>query len=664
VTFGARMQRRIDLMTSLAATLAEGAGEDAAALCDCLLAEDRTALEGADTRSCLNNDGTPIQPCLTADRRTTGFRIVCDPGADRPDTEARFAATRNAVRQALDRTSASALAVLCETTIDSLIPACPERRAVYRNGFAWLAASPGRPGLALYCELAPQALDADWLAVRNWLTRVLPDGAPAAAIVDRLSQFCVAASAGIEGVTPESARAKIYFRLKEPTALSELGVHLLAAEPMTRFIRMAMGSREVDLDGLVMSVSFNTKTGELADAKADLCGHCLTHGAPHWIEILRGICDSFGLRALDLGPVAAGSDLEIAFVGMGLTADLSPRLNVYLKPAPITGPPADSEMRDALSDAIEFLRAAQSDEGAWWDYRLPVGSSDQWVSAYVGLALAEADRLATFPEARRAALAAAYWLRERRTYAAGWGYNGVTGPDSDTTGLAVALCDVLDLPVAEADRRFLAERWRAAEGIATFDGPNAWGVGHWDVTPVGYLGLNSQDRERLASAFCDALHANRMPTGFWRSYWWRNPYYSTFNTLDVLDALGFEEPAGLVESQAALIVDNPFDLACYIGIEFLRNPVDPRIGLHVRALLNWQSRHGSWAGSANLRVTDDSCYAPWDEPSGTYYADERGLLTTATAIRVLSRLLSGRAQNSESGDACISSGIDLCAHQS
>ncbi len=43
--------------------------------------------------------------------------------------------------------------------------------------------------------------------------------------------------------------------------------------------------------------------------------------------------------------------------------------------------------RAALRAGVDYIARAQHQAGCWTDFWVPVGSSDAWVSAYVGLAL-------------------------------------------------------------------------------------------------------------------------------------------------------------------------------------------------------------------------------------------------------------------------------------
>ena len=100
-------------------------------------------------------------------------------------------------------------------------------------------------------------------------------------------------------------------------------------------------------------------------------------------------------------------------------------------------------MHDKIDSAIDasttYLLNQQAADGHWEDYSLPVGPSDAWVTAYVGLALGHVTPHTGAAAAPSAAKRAARWLVTNRPYAAGWGYNGRTRPDADSTAHVIAL---------------------------------------------------------------------------------------------------------------------------------------------------------------------------------------------------------------------------------
>jgi len=635
----ARVTRKVERLVTLAEGLARGEAAHTRACCRDLLDRDRVCDDVLSGASCLNNDGVPLQLCLTSGRDGSGLRVIADPGADLESRQARYDASAATLLRALTRYGAADLVPAARDTLDALLPQQADALVRYGNGLIWIAASPDAPGVAFYVEMAPFAPADGWAAVARWLDRILPDASAAHDAVSRLSRHGVVASAGLEGRSLADVRAKVYFRLREPMNLAALPIGLFASTAIADFLRLAMGPWGVDAEGLVLSTGFSVSTGALADVKVDLCGHCLEHTMDEWSSIAGALTARFSLAPMNLSDVASSPWAGIAFIGMGLTRGGDARLNVYVKHGDGRGAPAAAEIDDALTDACRYLVSQQLAGGEWTDFHLPVGASDQWVTAYAGHALALAGNRLARAEAAAAAGRGADWLSRDRPYAAGWGYNGRTGPDADSTAMAIALFDELGRAVAGDDRDFLRDHWRAGAGIATYDGPLAWGEAHWDVTPWGYLGMRPDDRDLRRDEFIAALGRNLGGDGFWRSYWWRHPYYSTFVTLDVLARLGIAAPSAPVERAAASsVVDNPFDLACYTGVLFLRDPSDPRLEACLRALLNWQRPDGAWMGSANLRVTENTCAAPWDSPQGAYYADHRGTITTATAIRVLTAI--------------------------
>jgi hypothetical protein len=635
---------RIGQKTRRLISLAEQLAGEPGRMADCcyqLLGADGSVRGFFPGVSCLNNDGSPLQLCLTSGRQGIALRAIGDPGAFYSSTEERYRASIQTLFSAMERNHAEELTTLAKETIALLVPQAYEERNAYKQGFVWIAASPDQAGIAFYLEMACLGVENAWQAVERWLAHVLPSSDAARRIVETLSRHCVVASAGLEGSIVANSRAKIYFRLLRAIGLGALGLDIFSSTEMKDFLSIAMGSYEVDREGLVMSVGFSLLTGELADAKIDLCGHCLTHARDEWSSVVRQITRRFTLAPLDTEPVLQSGEYQVAFIGLGLTTDSEPRLNLYAKHNAPSGAPESDELRSAVADAVGYLQSIQSQDGSWTDFHLPVGGSDQWVTACAALALAQCGETPG-SGATAAAVKGATWLSENRTYKEGWGYNGATGPDSDSTALAIALLDELGMSVADRDRAFLRNHWRDGDGIATFDGPEAWGAGHWDVTPWGYHGMLPEDRESYRERFLLALWNNRLGNGFWRAYWWRNPYYSTFVTLEVLERLSIPEPEALHQSAPSIQIDNAFDLGCYIGIESLRDPSDRRIGGHLRTLLNWQEGDGRWRCAANLRVTDHHCYAPWERPEGAYYEDQQSVLTTATIARILSRILTAK----------------------
>lgn len=227
-------------------------------------------------RSALNGDGVPLQLCLTAKAKDRFLRIIGEPCADLVGS-ARVDAAEARMARVMAQNGAADLLPLATATLDRVVPADPTARARYADGAIWLALATERPGVALYVEAAIHGREVAWDLAEAWLTDILPDATAARRIVAQLRLHCTLASYGLEGVGPEAGRAKLYFRLAQPCNLANLGIAPLSGPEMMVFLALAMRDHGVDRDGLVMSVGLSLKTGALDDAKADLCGHCLTY---------------------------------------------------------------------------------------------------------------------------------------------------------------------------------------------------------------------------------------------------------------------------------------------------------------------------------------------------------------------------------------------------
>jgi hypothetical protein len=243
----------------------------------------------------------------------------------------------------------------------------------------------------------------------------------------------------------------------------------------------------------------------------------------------------------------------------------------------------------------------------------------------------------------RSAARASEWLQHKRPYAAGWGFNGLSGADSDSTGWAIQLIRAVGGSPAPADIEFLLSHMRPDGGFATFDGPKAWGFAHPDVTPTVFLALPSHYRSTVRDQVARYVRCSRSADGTWPSYWWRTCHYSTFVNSLLIDTLGMDDDLELplVRISETHGIHSAFDLACLLGMATTRKMTRSVIRVLSEELLRLQRTDGSWPGAPNLRVTDPECTEPWVAPRGRLYVDGSGLITTATALRALVRTGNG-----------------------
>ena len=300
-----------------------------------------------------------------------------------------------------------------------------------------------------------------------------------------------------------------------------------------------------------------------------------------------------------------------------------------------------ADVRRCVSGAMERLASLQEPDGHWEEFALPPGPSDEWITAYVGLALAEIRQTGLEGPDAEAAARAGRWLVEGRPYEAGWGYNRTTGPDTDSSAYALRLLQVLGTPVAPLDELWLRYRMHPRGGFRTYDGPLAWAQVHADVSPVAYEALGPHRWDSLLPTMVDYLRRHRNEDGTWRSYWWRRSHYTTYWNLRLARRLGLDlelelnlAPSVDGESGPRGIRTN-LDLTFALGTALLQPGLGSRSVELTERLLSAQQADGGWQGGADMRVTDSSCFRPWEEPLGEYYEDRRGLFTTASAMRIL-----------------------------
>jgi hypothetical protein len=629
---------QIDSLTALAADLAEAGGSVRPRLpagelaLDLLAAHNQPTLRGGVSE--LNGDGTPLQLCLSSSARGTGVRFVADPAFECGNAAERLALSTRAVRAAMKGHGTTALEPLFDVALRTLVPDDDHARRKFNRGFLWLAAAMNAPGVAVYFDLGPLGDDA-WTRVGEWLAATLPDPSEAGAALTALRPHIRLASAGLEGVTPGDARAKIYFRLAHAVPLATLGSALLASPQILTLLSMVVGDEPMRFSGAVFGLGFSIATGAAADAKLDLCGHCLPRDADGWWNTLEQLVAAYGVQPFDtrVRNALRSTSTDVAFVGVGVGTDGRTRLNLYLRgrerQARAIASSAKSP-RDAIALAVRYLSSIRDEDGSWSDFRLPVGRSTEWVTAFVGLGLASVRR--SSGDALAQARMAASWLAERRAYDAGWGYNGTTGADADSTGFALRLLAALGIPRRARDEEWLLGKWRPVGGFATYDGPLRWGDAHPCVTASAFAALSPAAMQAKEGAVLRYIETMRRADGTWPAYWWRSHAYSTLQHVRLLRALGIDfvapPPADLPDDV------NAFELACLAGIEHLAARHEWRDRL-TEMLLATQRGDGAFPGAANLRVTDPDCAQPWIDPRGALYADERATITTAMALMTL-----------------------------
>ena len=329
----------------------------------------------------------------------------------------------------------------------------------------------------------------------------------------------------------------------------------------------------------------------------------------------------------------------------------------------------ESALTTAMEDAIGFLVKARNEDGWWRDFSgvagghplggdrewiATVGASDEWITAFVGEALAGVPD----GDAQRAARDASSLLLERRRPGGGWGWNRELPVDADSIAFALRLAEAIGMEGSERAREareVLEEHLLPDGGVPVYreealpPGSNAG----WSRTPhpcvtAGAAALGDE-RPR------DFLRRTQGEEGSWRAYWWEDEEYTTAFAAEALARRGRPEdqqrleaairwavgrigPNGAVYS-AANGGDSAFATALCVRTLALAEDVGPvrePLERAVAWLLGHQRTHGAWPPSARMQNPRPHVTDPYerDAPRLTCL-DEAGICTTATVLPAL-----------------------------
>ncbi len=286
-------------------------------------------------------------------------------------------------------------------------------------------------------------------------------------------------------------------------------------------------------------------------------------------------------------------------------------------------------------------------------------TSDEWVTAYVAVALAETG----VSEACDAADTAWRFLTaDQGAVAAGLGYNREAPRDADSTQWGCRLSVLLGRTSDEWFQRaikFLSKAClRPDGGITTYPSADCLPLEMRSNTRGAAEGWTSSHVCVTAAAawlkdlsLCGDLTAFLVRTqsseGYWRSYWWADREYATALALESLSRHSPKQElidCAVVWLKKRLPETSSFKLALrIIGMSAAHHHADALLS----KLLALQLADGSWASSACMRIPPPNLRDPdfrwnWDKASdgfGGIVVDRARIFTTATAVRALASCL-------------------------
>jgi hypothetical protein len=279
----------------------------------------------------LNHDGVPLQICVSIDADGAHYRLLGDPASDIADIGKRFGRSLAAAEAMVLMADAEALRPLIEATLQCLVGHPDDFDPTHHpDGVLWLAGQFEGRGLALYVDARDGGI-APAKRLRTWFERLAQPTTDAEALLAAVAAGRVM-SAGVEGVGPGYARAKVYWRLAHPVPLADSPIALFGEPAFARVVLEVLGERTVHLDAIVLSAGLALPNGTLTDVKLDICccPRCVHLDPTEAVTLGRSLAAAHGLPAPDLAPLLDRG--ELAFIGFGLTRAGEPRLNFYVKP--------------------------------------------------------------------------------------------------------------------------------------------------------------------------------------------------------------------------------------------------------------------------------------------------------------------------------------------
>ena len=313
----------------------------------------------------------------------------------------------------------------------------------------------------------------------------------------------------------------------------------------------------------------------------------------------------------------------------------------------------EEQLRDSADAAVGFLAAALGQDDLWRDFAMP-GSSDEWVTAFVGHALSGLQEARARDMVARSLPA----LLARQRADGGWGYNWLCASDTDSTAwalkfLRVAAHDDLASEAVDAAERaeaFLRSHRLADGGFSTysaiaqlrFDDVN------WDGPAEGWRGnhpcVAANAAAMLPGTLTDLLCATQAPEGFWPAYWWRG---NAFATALAVEALAGEEAAEDARRRAmawakrqAPLAGSAFERASLVQILSRGEADDVETARTIlTSLFDEQSSDGGWESGAALLLPHPSEAHPKEDLEP--FLDVRRLFTTAAVLKAITAAQSG-----------------------
>ncbi len=327
-----------------------------------------------------------------------------------------------------------------------------------------------------------------------------------------------------------------------------------------------------------------------------------------------------------------------------------------------SGELSQSRLNQAIEAATRFLLNSSNQKGWWLDFDTYLHSktSDEWVTAYVGTALASLNN----EKAKLAAHRAWNLLLSRRQSSPGWGYNSFAPPDADSTAwtlrLATALGEIQSQRAASASQ-FLVKHLSSCGGVVCYLPDELDNTGNADSKSIeGWCSTHTcvtsavAGLEGINAPSINYLRNTQLEDGSWKAYWWYDDEYVTALAAEALAKdnyqhnyqqvqLAIEWAASRIDCSGAVYSHQYGDRSAFATawcVRTLALAEDKHYYYKLHQAVNWlidtQKTDGSWDASALVRFSKPSDILDPDISPGRIMPDDKRIFTSATVLAALS----------------------------
>lgn len=296
-----------------------------------------------------------------------------------------------------------------------------------------------------------------------------------------------------------------------------------------------------------------------------------------------------------------------------------------------------------IQHALNTILRTQYKDGSWRDFDIPgMGMSDGWVTAHVGLILANLPSpWNNFTE--KSVHASTEYLANKWPH--GCAYNEKSPVDADSTAHMILLFQNVRQDIPSDMIELLLTFQQPDGGFSTFRSKgshdfNSWCASHPDVTAMVVRALFSCARTpRVINALdhaCQYMKKNQLDNHTWQSFWWDLRWYTLVSWTkavrdmnkksfdfrwsdtkrEFFDCTSYLDKALLLEYST---MTGKTDIAHMISHDLIQN----------------QMSSGLWPITPILRIPQNDVMRPWETNGSLMYSDIKGIYSTTTILSAL-----------------------------